>query len=93
MDNERLRAVVERASREPAFRRMLLADPQGVMKQHGLTLPDGVEVRVLEDAIDLVHVVLPPLPQDAELSDRSLDQISGGHGGTAHRYNDGRNRS
>lgn len=92
MDQERLRAIIDQASSEPTFRRTFLADPEGVMKQHGLTLPDGVKVRVVEDASDVMHIVLPPLQHDEELSDRSLDRVSGGHGGTARRYNDGRNR-
>jgi hypothetical protein len=51
----------ERAARDEAFRRDLLADPNAVLQRElGITVPEGVAIHVHEETPTDFHVVLPP---------------------------------
>ena len=54
--------LVARAWQDEAFKQRLLADPQAVLQEHGLPVPAGKTVRVVEDTADTMHLVLPPKP-------------------------------
>ena len=53
--------LVQRAVKDPALRRQLLAAPRQVLVEAGVELPEGLEVEVLENTDTVVHLVLPPL--------------------------------
>ena len=71
--------VVAKAWRDEAFKQRLHADPAGVLREHGIALPAGRQVRVVENTDQVTHVVLPAKPTG--LSDEQLDQVAGGAGG------------
>jgi hypothetical protein len=71
--------VVARAWRDADFRRRLLAEPAQALAEHGVQVPEGLEVRVVENAAGLVHLILPPKPGD-DLSDEQLDQVAASKG-------------
>ena len=58
----------------------------------GGQLPEGVEVRVVEESADTIYLVLPSASalgdQGGELSDEELEAVAGGVGG---KYTDGDN--
>jgi hypothetical protein len=64
------------------FRQRLLDDPKGAVEQElGSRLPEGVEVRAVEESAQIIYLVLPsasPLGQGGELSDQELDEVAGG---------------
>ncbi len=70
------------ATSNPEYRRALLANPKDVLaRQMGQQLPDFLQVRVVQDTADTIHVVLPYAPQaGAELSDADLEMVAGGKG-------------
>jgi hypothetical protein len=70
--------IVAEAWADPAFRQRLLTDPATVLRERGIEAPDGVQVRIVEDTEQIMHLVLPPMPAEAALSDRQLAQITGG---------------
>ena len=77
--------IIAKAWRDPSFKAKLIADPQGTLKQAGVTIPAGVTVKVVENTDTHFHLVLPPKPAGA-LSDEALDQAAGagaGNCGTA----------
>ena len=82
------RTLVQRSMEDEDFRQRLLDDPKGTLEQElGTRLPDDVEVRVVEESADAIYLVLPssasPLGgQGGELSDRELEAVAGGDGGT-----------
>lgn len=76
MQQEKKRQVLERAWADPAFKQQLLDDPVAVLRAAGITVPDGVQVRVVEDTRELVHFLLPARP--AALADGALEQVAGG---------------
>lgn len=75
--NAQYARIIARAWADPAFKEALLADPTATLAAEGLTLPEGVRFKVVENAADVVHLVLPPKP-DLELSDDDLDHVTGG---------------
>ena len=70
--------VVERAWSDPAFRRRLLADPAAVLAEHGVGVPEGIEVKGVEQAGNVRYFVLPPAPRTRELTEEELEHVSGG---------------
>ena len=72
--------IVARAWRDPAFKARLLADPHAALKEAGVTVRDGVTVKVVENTDSHFHLLLPPKPS-GELSDEALDKVAGGGNG------------
>ena len=77
------RRLIQRSLEDEEFRQSLLADPKGTMEQElGSSLPESVEVRVVEESADIIYLVLPsasPLGQGGELSDQELESVAGGY--------------
>ena len=48
------------------YRARAVRDPRGVMREFGLELEDGVEVRVLDSTADVRYLVLPQRPAGTE---------------------------
>jgi hypothetical protein len=69
--------IIAKAWRDPAFKAELIANPAAALKAEGIDVPAGMAVTVLENTDKQFHLVLPPVPTD-ELSDESLDAVSGG---------------
>jgi len=80
------RTLVQRTMEDEDFRQRLLDDPKGAVEQElGSRLPEGVEVRAVEESAQIIYLVLPsasPLGEGGELSDRELETVAGG-GSTA----------
>jgi len=75
------RRLIERALEDETFRQRLLDDPKGAVEQElGSALPEGVEVRVVEESSDTIYLVLPSASvggQGGELSDQDLEAVAG----------------
>jgi hypothetical protein len=71
--------VVARAWRDADFKRRLLAEPAAALREAGIDVPEGLQVRVVENAPGLVHLILPARPGD-DLSDEQLDQVAASKG-------------
>src|SRR5579864_2776164 len=63
--------IVARVWSDEDFKERFMLDPRGVLVEHGLDVPEGVDIKVLEDTAKLRHIVLPPIPSD-ELTDEEL---------------------
>lgn len=61
---------------DASYKTQLLADPAGVFKTEGLQVPQGVELRVLENTERVSYLVIPARP--AELTDEALNAVAGG---------------
>ena len=62
-DEDRLRQVEER--------------PKDVLREHGIDVPEEVDVNVVLNTHDTFHLAMPPDPNH-ELSDEALSTIAGG---------------
>ena len=73
-------AIAEKAWKDDAFHKEVLANPNKVYEQHiGQPLPPGMTIKVLEDTPTTVHFVIPAKPAHAgELSDAELEDVAGG---------------
>ena len=81
------RTLVQRSLQDESFRQMLLDDPKAAVEQElGTQLPEGVEVRVVEESAQTIYLVLPSataVGEGGEISDRDLEAVAGGaDGGT-----------
>ena len=71
--------VIARADEDGDFRTLLLKDPKAAIKDAtGLSVPDGINIRVLEDNATDFHLVLPPAGRN--LSDQEISGVAGGIG-------------
>ena len=71
-------AIIAKALHDDAYRRELLVNPkQAIHREFGKELPPGLDVRVVEEAPNVVYLVLPPRPA-SELSDHELTAVAGG---------------
>ena len=68
--------------KDDALKARFMADPASVLKEHGMPVPEGMDVKVVENADNCVHITLPAVPSGKmELSDAELASAAGGAGG------------
>ena len=73
--------LIERATRDPEFRRELIDDPRAVIqREFGIDVPDSVDIRVVEESPTTSYLVLPAVQAATgqELSDEDLEAVAGG---------------
>jgi Nitrile hydratase, alpha chain len=66
--------IVGRAWTDEAFKRRLLADPAGVLKEHGVKTSPGVKINVVENDDRLIHLTIPTKP-DRRHTREEIDQM------------------
>jgi hypothetical protein len=74
-------ALVRAALKDEEFRESLIANPKlAIERALGTTLPDNLEVELLQETENLMYIVLPKqIPAKAEeLSDAELETVAGG---------------
>ena len=76
-DEDKKNQILAKAWSDPAFKQRFMKDPKGVSAEFGLTVPDGMELRVVENTPEVFYIVLPGKPTD-ELSDEQLTGVAGG---------------
>ena len=65
--------------KDEALKARFLSDPKAVLAEYGLNVPDGIDVKVVENADDCVHITLPAPPASSgDLSDDELGNAAGG---------------
>jgi hypothetical protein len=83
--------LIAKAWADDNFKKRLIADPGAVLKEHGINVPAGMQVKVVENSSQVVHVALPPKPPAEELSDEELSKAAGGdHGCRGCHYSENR---
>ena len=56
---QKLADVTAKYHGDPDFKALLDADPTGTLKEEGLEIPEGKEVKLLFNTESLLHLVLP----------------------------------
>jgi hypothetical protein len=73
--------VFAKAWKDATFKKKLLSNPKAALTEMGYTIPEGVNVRCIEDAKNSLTIVLPATPAgSAQLSEAELSKIAGGGG-------------
>lgn len=69
-----------KAASDDGLKTRLKANPDAVLKENGLDVPDGLEVRVVENTPTQYCLTLPTKPnqEQAELSDEDVARVVGG---------------
>ena len=67
--------------KDEALKARFMSDPKAVLAEYDMPVPDGIDVKVVENADDCVHITLPaPSARDMELSDDESSNAAGGSG-------------
>lgn len=66
--------------KDEALKARLMSDPKAVLAEYDMPLPDGIDVIVVENNDNTVHITLPAKPS-TELSDEQLCEVAGGCSG------------
>jgi len=74
--SKKMHQVIAKCWSNESFKQKLLADPSATLKAEGVTVPEGVSDKALDNTDKVVHVVVPAKPTD--LSDDDLDKVAGG---------------
>ena len=68
--------------KDEALKARFMTDPKAVLAEYDMDVPDGMDVKVVENADNCVHITMPAPPSGSmELSDEELSNAAGG--GTA----------
>ena len=54
--------VIAKAWSDDAFKKDLLSNPRAVLEENGITVPQGLQVKVMEQTEKLMYIVLPFKP-------------------------------
>ena len=66
--------------KDEALKARFMSDPKAVLAEHGMDVPDGMDVKVVENADNCVHITMPADPTGSnELSDEELSSAAGGN--------------
>ena len=70
--------------KDEALKARFMTDPKAVLAEFDMPVPDNMDVKVVENADDCVHITLPAPPAgDMDLSDDELSNAAGGCSYTA----------
>ena len=65
--------------KDEALKARFMSDPKSVLAEFDMPVPEGMDVKVVENADDCVHITMPAAPTgDSELSDAELGNAAGG---------------
>ena len=68
--------------KDEALKARFMADPKAVLAEYDMPVPDNLDVKVVENADDCVHITLPAPPAgDMNLPDHELSNAAGGSRG------------
>ena len=65
--------------KDEALKARFMSDPKAVLAEHGIDVPDNMNVNVVENSDNSVHITMPMAPTGArDLSDEELGAAAGG---------------
>ena len=66
--------------KDEALKARFMSDPKAVLAEYDVPVPDGMDVKVVENADNCVHITLPAPPSGSgELPDEELSNAAGGN--------------
>ncbi len=80
-----LAALFAACWKDEALKARFMSDPKAVLAEYGMDVPDGIDVNVVENSDNTVHITMPAAPDGHhDLSDEELRAAAGGCGATHH---------
>ena len=75
--NTRLSDLFTACWKDESMKRRLMAEPKAVLAEFGLPVPEALDVKVVENDENTVHITMPASPvQGAQLSDEELAEAA-----------------
>src|SRR4051794_38529364 len=56
--------LVADAWADPALKKRLMDDPAKVLAERGISVPQGTQVKIVEDSANVTHLVIPTKPAE-----------------------------
>ena len=89
-DQRKWTQLVKRAWNDDTLKQRLLNDPAPLLREHGIAIPAGADVRVVQDK-DTVACIVEPVKSADDLAELATSDLSGvvggvGAGGGAVKY-------
>ena len=74
-----LAALFAACWKDDALKQRFMSDPKAVLAEHGIDVPANMNVNVVENSDNTVHITMPASPAGAaDLSDEELSNAAGG---------------
>ena len=70
--------LVAKTWQDAHLREKLLVDPIPVLTAHGIDVPPGMTVKVMENTESILHLSIPARPSSRDLSEERLGAVAGG---------------
>lgn len=85
-DMKKWSQLVAQAWADDSLKRRLVQNPASVLREHGIQVQPGMEIRIVEDTPSVTHLVLPAKPAGdvTELNEMELLEVVGGMGVICH---------
>jgi hypothetical protein len=64
--NKKWAVCVAKAWADEDYKQSLLSNAGAVLKEEGIDVPEGINIKVVENTSDVVHMILPPAPDSEE---------------------------
>ena len=65
--------------KDEALKARFMSDPKAVLAEHGIDVPANIDVNVVENSDNTVHITMPKAPSGStELSDEEMASAAGG---------------
>ena len=64
--------------KDETLKARFMNDPKAVLAEYGMDVPAGMDVNVVENSDNTVHITMPMAPRGNELSDEELTAAAGG---------------
>ena len=65
--------------KDEALKARLMSDPTAVLAERGINVPDGIDVKVVENSDNTVVITMPNQPiEETDLSDDEMAAAAGG---------------
>ena len=74
--NKQLQQVIAKCWEDSEFKAQLKNNPQETLTQEGVSVPEGKEIKVMENTDDTIYLVIPEKPD--QISDEDLSNTAGG---------------
>ncbi len=79
-ETNKMNTLIAACWKDDALKQRFLSDPHAVLAEHGMYVPEGMNVNVVENIDTTVNVTLPAAPEGhGELSDDELANAAGGN--------------
>ena len=65
--------------KDEALKARFMSDPKAVLAEYDMDVPEGMDVKVVENADNTVHITMPAAPDGhQDLSDEEISNAAGG---------------